>query len=118
VSNSIKTQDQAQVYCHALREELVKINSTEENEFVLIMVNEQAPTLKHVWIGLNWDSSLISQFQCTLTGLLMNQMDLTRNRAATCTLPGTEALQGTGMTFLVELFQIGPAVSSARSFPS
>jgi len=56
VSSSIKTWHQAYTYCRALRGELVKINNAEENEFVLNMVNQRAPSLKQVWIGLKWDS--------------------------------------------------------------
>jgi len=35
----------------------VKINSPEENEFVLKLVRQQAKSTKQVWLGLNWDSS-------------------------------------------------------------
>ena len=58
VSSSIKTWHQAQAYCRGLKGELVKINSADENEFVHNLVNQQAPTLKRVWIALNWDSIL------------------------------------------------------------
>ena len=34
----------------------MKINSQEENEFVLNLVNKLAPSLKQIWIGLKWDS--------------------------------------------------------------
>ena len=34
----------------------MKINSKEENEFVLNLVNKLAPSLKEIWIGLVWDS--------------------------------------------------------------
>jgi len=34
----------------------VKINSAEENEFVLNLVTKKAPSLKQVWIGLKWSS--------------------------------------------------------------
>ena len=34
----------------------MKINSKEENEFVLNLVNKLAPSLKQIWIGLVWDS--------------------------------------------------------------
>lgn len=36
----------------------MKINSLEENEFVLKLVNRHAPALKQVWIGLNWNALL------------------------------------------------------------
>ena len=36
----------------------MKINSKEENEFVLNLVNKLAPSLKQIWIGLEWDSHL------------------------------------------------------------
>ena len=58
MSSSIKTWDQAQAYCKGRNAELVKINSAEENEFVLNLVNQRAPSLKQVWIGLKWDSSV------------------------------------------------------------
>ena len=34
----------------------MKINSQEENEFVLNLVKKRAPSLKQIWIGLVWDS--------------------------------------------------------------
>ena len=34
----------------------MKINSADENEFVLNLVNQRAPSLKQVWIGPKWDS--------------------------------------------------------------
>ena len=40
VSSSIKTWHQAQAYCKGLGGELVKINSDEENEFVLKLVHK------------------------------------------------------------------------------
>jgi len=36
----------------------VKINSAEENEFVLALARKTAPSVRQVWIGLNWDASL------------------------------------------------------------
>ena len=36
----------------------MKINSQEENEFVLNLVNKLAPSLKQIWIGLERDSHL------------------------------------------------------------
>ena len=36
----------------------MKINSQEENEFVLNLVNKLAPSLKQIWIGLEWNSRL------------------------------------------------------------
>ena len=39
----------------------MKINSDEENEFVLNLVYKHAPSMKQVWIGLKWDA-LISKF--------------------------------------------------------
>ena len=58
VSSSIKTWQHAQAYCKGLGGNLVKINSKEENEFVLNLVNKLAPSLKQIWIGLLWDSRL------------------------------------------------------------
>ena len=34
----------------------MKINSVEENEFVLALAREKAPSKHHVWIGLKWNS--------------------------------------------------------------
>ncbi|CAH3179758.1 unnamed protein product, partial [Porites lobata] len=56
VSSSIKTWQNAQMHCIELGGNLVKINSKEENEFVLNLVNKLAPSLKQIWIGLKWDS--------------------------------------------------------------
>ena len=36
----------------------MKINSAEENEFVLNLFNKHAPSLKQVWIGLKWNPSV------------------------------------------------------------
>ena len=36
----------------------MKINSDEENEFVLNLVYKHAPSTKQVWIGLKWDAHL------------------------------------------------------------
>ena len=58
VSSSVKTWYQAQAYCSGLGGRLVKINSAEENEFVLNLVNERAPSVKQVWIGLKWNPSV------------------------------------------------------------
>ena len=57
VSASSTSWSQAQVYCHFLSGELVKINSADENEFVLSLVRQQAPSVKQVWLGLQWDST-------------------------------------------------------------
>ena len=55
VNSSIKNWHQAQAYCHELEGELVKINSLEENEFVLALARKQAPSVEQVWIGLKRD---------------------------------------------------------------
>ena len=55
VSNSIKTWHQAQAYCKRLGEDLVKINSEEQNEFGLKLVNKRAPSLRQVWLALEWN---------------------------------------------------------------
>ena len=51
-------RDQAQAHCKGLGGGLVEINSAEENEFVLDLVNERAPSVKQVWIGLKWNPSV------------------------------------------------------------
>ena len=56
VSSYDKTWNQAQAYCKALRGELVKITSAEENNFVLALARQKASSRKQVWIGLKWDS--------------------------------------------------------------
>ncbi|XP_068745168.1 perlucin-like protein isoform X2 [Montipora capricornis] len=61
VSGSILTWDQARSYCRTRGGELVKINSAEENEFVLNLVQQRQPSLREVWIYLKWDSS-VKQF--------------------------------------------------------
>ena len=46
VSSSIKSWHHAQAYCKGLGGELVKINSEEENGFVLKLVHKRAPSVK------------------------------------------------------------------------
>ena len=60
VSSSMKTWDQAQAYCKGLGGELVKINSDEENEFVLKQVHRRALPVKQVWIELIWNAQVRS----------------------------------------------------------
>ena len=36
----------------------MKINSVEENEFVLALIKRRAPALKQIWIGLKWNSTI------------------------------------------------------------
>ena len=60
VSSSIKTWHQAQAYCKGLGGELVKINSDEENEFVLKQVHRRALPVKQVWIELIWNAQVRS----------------------------------------------------------
>ncbi|XP_068742799.1 alpha-N-acetylgalactosamine-specific lectin-like [Montipora capricornis] len=57
VSGSILSWDQARSYCRTRGGELVKINSAEENEFVLNLTQQRQPSLTLVWINLKWDSS-------------------------------------------------------------
>lgn len=56
--SSIRTWHQAQAYCKALRGELVKITTAEENNFVLALAKQKAPHAKVIWIGLKWDSHI------------------------------------------------------------
>ena len=51
MSSSIKSRDNAQK--HSLGAELVKINSAEENVFVLDL-SKQEPSVTLIWIGLKW----------------------------------------------------------------
>lgn len=57
VSASVKTGSDAQKFCKASGAELVKITSQSENDFVLALAREKAPSLKQVWIGLQFESS-------------------------------------------------------------
>ena len=52
VSDEIKSQPDAKQWCSDREGDLVKINSAEENDFVLQLVRQKAPSLKQVWIGL------------------------------------------------------------------
>ena len=48
-----KTASEAQQYCDKeMNANLVKINSQQENNFVLDLVNEHAPSVNQIWIGL------------------------------------------------------------------
>lgn len=58
VSSLKKTWHEAQAFCKAKKGELVKINSAEENEFVLALARKKAPTVNQVWIGLKYNSNL------------------------------------------------------------
>ena len=57
VSGEKKTENEAQQYCDKeMDENLPKINSREENNFVLDLANKYAPSAKKVWIGLKWEN--------------------------------------------------------------
>ena len=58
VSSAVKSWQAARTYCKSKGGDLVKINSDEENEFVLNLVYKHAPSTKQVWIGLKWDAHL------------------------------------------------------------
>ena len=55
-SASVKTRSHAQAFCKASGAELVKITSQDENDFVLALAREKAPSVKQVWIGLQYES--------------------------------------------------------------
>ena len=57
VSDEIKTRPDAKQWCSDQRGDLVKINSAEENDFVLQLVRQKAPSLKQVWTGLEWHTN-------------------------------------------------------------
>ena len=87
-SNSIKTWHQAQAYCKRLGEDLVKIKSEEQNEFVLKLVNS---ALRHcVGFGWHWSgtrkekrlSGLTTQFRHSRNGLQVSRMEMLINHAA------------------------------------
>lgn len=48
--------DDAEKRCDKLEAELVKINSKEENEFVLQLARTFADERRQIWLGLKWDS--------------------------------------------------------------
>jgi len=52
----VKTSMDAQKFCKASGAELVKITSQDENDFVLALAREKAPSVKQVWIGLQYES--------------------------------------------------------------
>ena len=56
-TTSTYSWSQAQAHCRSLSADLVKINSVEENEFVLSLVRKLAPSLKQIWIGLKWNTN-------------------------------------------------------------
>ena len=55
-SASVKTSMDAQKFCKASGAELVKITSQDENDFVLALAREKAPSVKQVWIGLQYET--------------------------------------------------------------
>ena len=55
-SASVKTKTDAQNFCKASGAELVKITSQDENDFVLALAREKAPSVKQVWIGLQYET--------------------------------------------------------------
>ena len=57
VSAESLTEQQAEQYCdQKMDANLPKINSQEENSFVLDLAQRDAPSAKQVWIGLKWES--------------------------------------------------------------
>ena len=52
------TWSQAQTYCTELGGELAKITDARENDFVLALARKNAPSVKQVWIGLQWVSNV------------------------------------------------------------
>ena len=52
----VKTSMDAQKFCKASGAELVKITREDENDFVLALAREKAPSVKEVWIGLQYES--------------------------------------------------------------
>lgn len=55
VTGAVKTQAEAQEYCNGLHANLVKINSLEENNFVLDVARKHAPNAQQIWLGLEWE---------------------------------------------------------------
>lgn len=57
VSGKKLTEKQAEQYCdQKMDANLAKINSQEENNFVLDLAHRHAPSAERVWIGLKWES--------------------------------------------------------------
>ncbi|CAH3180996.1 unnamed protein product, partial [Porites lobata] len=57
VSGTKLTEKQAEQYCdQKMDANLAKINSQEENNFVLDLAHRHAPSAERVWIGLKWES--------------------------------------------------------------
>ena len=57
VSGETFTEQQAEQYCdQKMDANLAKINSQEENNFVLDLAHKHAPSAKKVWIGLKWEN--------------------------------------------------------------
>ena len=57
VSGETLTEQQAEQYCDKKMDaNLAKINSQEENNFVLDLAHKHAPSAKQVWIGLKWEN--------------------------------------------------------------
>ena len=57
VSGETLTEKQAEQYCdQKMDANLAKINSQEENNFVLDLAHRHAPSAERVWIGLKWES--------------------------------------------------------------
>ena len=58
VNGDEKTEEEAQQYCDKeMDANLAKINSQEENSFVLDLANKHAPSATQVWIGLMWEEN-------------------------------------------------------------
>lgn len=56
VSGETLTEKQAEQYCdQKMDANLAKINSQEENNFVLDLAHRHAPSAERVWIGLKWE---------------------------------------------------------------
>jgi len=58
VSGEKMTEKEAQQCCdQKMDANIVKINSQEETNFVLDLVNGHAPSATQLWIGLKWENS-------------------------------------------------------------
>lgn len=54
VIDKIKNYTDAKQFCSDKGADLVKINSAQENNYVLKLVRTEAAALQQVWIGLEW----------------------------------------------------------------
>ena len=125
VSGKKMTEEETQQYCDKEMDvNLAKINSQEENNFGLALVNKNAPSAVGVWIGHKWKNSPKDFYpsQPSRIGLLMNQLEmLTLTNALRClsaemrTYPVWRLVIGMMCTVTCNLMQFARGCSSELS---